>query len=214
MKNLIVIVCLLGIALSTKVILDSIETMERLGPTFSAEDIERIRNGTPKPYEITTVDLFSTVISQKMQSQEVYCMRKNIFFEARNQSHKARLAVAWVTINRAKVRSQTICEVVYDARLDSRGNPLRHQCQFSWFCDGKSDRPNLNNKIEKQAWEEIGKLSRLMIENCYMGINLTKCPSDPTRGATYYHTKKVKPSWSQQFTRSGDIEDHIFYVSD
>ena len=38
-----------------------------------------------------------------------------------------------------------VCGVIYQAkyRENWKGNmiPIRHQCQFSWFCDGKSDEP-------------------------------------------------------------------------
>ena len=36
-----------------------------------------------------------------------------------------------------------ICGEFHTWSTSSKGNkvPVRHQCQFSWFCDGKSDDP-------------------------------------------------------------------------
>ena len=34
---------------------------------------------------------------------------------------------------------------------------------------------------------------------------------DVTNGATHYHAYYVKPSWSEKFTRTVRINDHIFY---
>jgi spore germination cell wall hydrolase CwlJ-like protein len=34
---------------------------------------------------------------------------------------------------------------------------------------------------------------------------------DLTHGATYYHTKAVRPSWREKFVHAVTIGDHIFY---
>ena len=48
---------------------------------------------------------------------EVNCLAKNIYFEARDQPTKGQLAVALVTINRAKSKRfpNTICRVIHQA---------------------------------------------------------------------------------------------------
>ena len=86
------------------------------------------------------------------------CLTKNIYFEAKNQSIAGQLAVALVVINRVKDKRfpKTICDVIYegptyeswktrqipDLPKESRKYyPRRDRCQFSWYCDGKSDNP-------------------------------------------------------------------------
>ena len=74
-----------------------------------------------------------------VMADEVKCLAKNIYFEARNQSIQGMYAVADVTLNRVKDSRwpSTICAVVKQ-RDQRRGKWI---CQFSWFCDGLSDTP-------------------------------------------------------------------------
>ena len=72
-------------------------------------------------------------------ADEVKCLAQNIYWEARNQSIQGMYAVADVTLNRVKDKRwpSTVCEVVKQ-RKNERGKWI---CQFSWYCDGKSDTP-------------------------------------------------------------------------
>lgn len=134
------------------------------------------------------------------QYPQHYCLAQNIYFEARGSSLADRAGVANVVMNRTKDRRypETICEVVRQGRTDSSGNMIRNQCQFSWYCDGKSDEPqNADMWVESQmlAWE--------MIENNkYRGL---------TEGATHYHANYVSPSWAKDLQLVGRIGAHIFY---
>ena len=71
------------------------------------------------------------------------CMALNIYFDARNQDWDGQLAVAHVVQNRVLDSRfpNTHCSVIQD------GGERRHQCQFSWYCDGKSDDP-----LDVLAW--------------------------------------------------------------
>ena len=78
---------------------------------------------------------------------DTFCLAQNIYFEAGNQPLAGRIAVGQVTLNR-KLDEQfpdSICGVVYQAKMRANWRdeivPIRNQCQFSWFCDGKSDIP-------------------------------------------------------------------------
>ena len=79
--------------------------------------------------------------------EELVCMAKNIYFEAGNQPLSGKIAVGLVTLNRTMSGQfpNTICDVVYQAEYykNYRGVdvPIRHQCQSSWCCHGKSDNP-------------------------------------------------------------------------
>ena len=67
------------------------------------------------------------------ENEEIFCLARNIYFEAGNQPLAGRLAVGHVVINRRNngLFPNTICEVVHD------GGTRRNRCQFSWYCDGK-----------------------------------------------------------------------------
>ena len=79
---------------------------------------------------------------------ESYCLAMNVYHEARNQPLAGQMAVISVTVNRVNDKRfpNSICGVVYEgAHRPSWKDqtvmiPVRHRCQFSWYCDGKSDR--------------------------------------------------------------------------
>lgn len=131
--------------------------------------------------------------------EDMMCLIKNIYFEARNQSLEGQVAVAQVTLNRVDDPRfpNSICSVVTQARTDSRGNPIKHKCQFSWYCDGKSDKMR-DIKGKNNAME--------VALNVVSGVY-----PDLVKGATHYHTTTVFPRWRTELTKVGVIEDHIFY---
>jgi spore germination cell wall hydrolase CwlJ-like protein len=145
--------------------------------------------------------------------EELMCMQKNIFFESRNQSMEAQLSVAWVTLNRVLSRRypNTICTVVYQGRHNAKGVPYKYQCKFSWYCDGLPDDPNLENIIERRAWELAHDIAVTLIQSCIYGIMPQQCPEDPTDGALYYHSVRVRPYWTSSMTQTAQVGDHKFY---
>lgn len=131
---------------------------------------------------------------------EHYCLALNIYYEARGSTLADRAAVANVVMNRTLDRRypDTICDVVKQGIQDSAGNMVRHQCQFSWYCDGRSDVPT-----DTDMWVESQMLAWSMIEdNKYRGL---------TEGATHYHATYVNPRWARDLQLVGRIGEHIFY---
>ena len=134
------------------------------------------------------------------------CLALNTYHEAKNQSMVGQIAVAEVVMNRVQDERfpNSICEVVKQGPTrpswedPKKEYPIKHRCQFSWYCDGKPDIP----KNEK-AWQKAQDVAFLVI---YDKIKL-----DVTEGATHYHATYVKPSWAKTKTRTTRIEKHIFY---
>ena len=122
------------------------------------------------------------------ENGEAVCLAKNIYFEAGNQPLAGKVAVAQVVFNRMEHNAypQDICGVVYQAKMREnwKGNmiPVRNKCQFSWFCDGKSDEP-----LDTDTFFE----SYVIAQDVIMG----KYP-DITEGATHYHSIMVEPYWA------------------
>jgi len=125
---------------------------------------------------------------------EFECMRKNVYFEAGNQDIKGKELVALVTLNRTKTKSfpSTVCGVV------------RQTAQFSWYWDGKSDRPNLNNVLERRAWDDATRVATAAMRGRVR---------DFTNGATHYHATYVNPGWarSSRMKRIAQVGLHIIY---
>lgn len=132
-------------------------------------------------------------------------LAKNIYYEARDQSFAGRLAVAHVTINRVYDTRypNTIKQVVTQGPTYTnwKGNtwPLRHMCQFSWYCDGRSDEP-----YDVEIYNDI----LLFVMTFLQEYDIMP---DITEGATHYHADYVTPEWALTKTRTTEIEDHIFY---
>ena len=128
-------------------------------------------------------------------------MAANIYHEAKNQSMLGQFAVAQVVMNRVEDSRfpDTVCEVVKQGLTYRNGKVVIGKCQFSWYCDGKSDEPNRNRK----AWSNaIRHASIIMTET----INI-----DVTDGATHYHASYVRPAWAKTKKRTTRIDKHIFY---
>ena len=161
-----------------------------------------------KFYAIEKVEI--PVQNKHLTLESIECMALNIYHESRNQTLGGRLAVGYVTLNRVESNKypDTICGVVKQAKINKwfleRHNkkvPARNKCQFSWYCDGKSDQP-----LESNAWEEAYLLAIHV-------INMYDVISDPTKGSIMYHSTKVKPYWTDAYKYQVTIDDHIFYGS-
>lgn len=118
------------------------------------------------------------------------CLVHNIYFESRGESTLGQRAVAWVTLNRmfSEDFPDTICGVVWQDR------------QFSWTHDGKSDTPR-----DQDALALAEAMADEVLENYYTR-------TDPTEGATYFHSTTVNPRWARSFERVVRIDNHVFYV--
>lgn len=141
-------------------------------------------------------------VQQADYEKQLECISKNIYFEARNEGEEGERAVAWVTLNRvvSDKYPDTPCDVVYQAKVDEHGNPLRNKCSFSWFCDGKNDTIKNNT-----AWKEAKRIAADVMAKYGK-------ETDPTGGAIMYHADYVKPKWAKDYTREVQINTHIFYV--
>jgi spore germination cell wall hydrolase CwlJ-like protein len=140
-----------------------------------------------------------------ISTEDRECLAQNIYHEARGETIAGQVAVAWVTLNRMEADKfpNTLCGVVKQARTDSNGNPLRNKCQFSWYCDGKSDR--IRNQRE---WEDVQLITNVVL------IDWARAKSSPVEDATFYHADYVKPYWASAFTQVAQVDSHIFYVEE
>lgn len=129
-----------------------------------------------------------------------WCLAQNVYYEARGSSYADQVAVADVVLNRVDDNRypNTVCDVVQQGKKYVSGAMIPNKCQFSWYCDGKSDWPT-----KKDAWFKAQAIAYYMInEDKHRGI---------TEGATHYHATFVKPGWSSTIQLVGRIGAHIYY---
>jgi len=134
-----------------------------------------------------------------MITSALVCLALNIYHEARGEPLAGQIAVTQVVFNRVESPHfpDTICDVVKQGHYNQQGNVIRNKCQFSWWCDGKSDVPK-----DTIRWEEALNLADTMLSSNHYDI---------VEGALYYHATHVKPYWADHFKKTVTIQNHIFY---
>ncbi len=121
------------------------------------------------------------------------CLAEALYFEARGESVAGQFAVAEVIMNRVDSRSfpNSICGVI------NQGTGRKFACQFTYTCDGRPE-----HIAEPKAYAQVSKIAHVMARGGERPL---------TKGATFYHTMAVSPSWSRKFARTATIGVHHFY---
>ena len=154
---------------------------------------------------MTPIDNKSNYNEQLEEIGQAKCLADNMYFEARNQGTAGITAVSNVVLNRVKSKMypSNICEVVRQGphreswRKNGEYHPVRHKCQFSWYCDGKSDEPK-----DSVTWIESIRIADMALQSSNF---------DVTEGALWYHADYIHPYWADHLEYVVTIENHIFY---
>lgn len=118
----------------------------------------------------------TTAITSKVTHQPLSCLSANIYFEARGESYKGKLAVKDVTLNRGK----NICKVVFARKQFS----WTHQQRWSKIEKFLLDKPTFRNPVEAKAWQESKRAAadgQVILPPAYK----------------HYHALYVKPDWTK-----------------
>jgi len=152
-----------------------------------------------------TINHPSNDSSVQINSNDLKCLTEAVYFEARNQPVRGQEAVAYVIMNRvhSKHFPSSVCGVVHQGPRNGSAIKL-HSCQFSYYCDGRSDNAPTKNILEINAWKTAQNVSEDV---------LTVKAEDLTKGSTYYHADSVSPFWSKTYTQVAVIGHHVFYVN-
>jgi spore germination cell wall hydrolase CwlJ-like protein len=122
----------------------------------------------------------------------ITCLARTIYWEARGMSIAGMEAVANVVMNRVGHEGfpETICGVVKQGQE-------KGACQFSWWCDGRSD-----DAKDDESYATAKEVTRKA---------LNRQLKDRTTGALYFHHRKVSPSWSKEYMKTVEVEEFLFY---
>lgn len=172
------------------------ENLELIGATRLRNlTVRPVARGDRKPPADHIVYTKDWVAEQNVSGagSEWQCLSEALYFEARGESVKGQFAVAEVILNRVESARypDSICGVI------NQGTGRKFACQFTYTCDGMAEVVH-----EKRAWNRVSKIAAMMIDGANTNL---------THGATHYHTRAVRPSWSRSFARTASIGVHYFY---
>lgn len=170
------------------------------------------------------------VLSPVINTRELACLARNIFYEAGSEPEEGKVAVGIVTLNRvADGRFQnSICGVVNQRTAFQQAHTVKTErmvktgyftspkkvtetatvwnrftvCQFSWACM-RVPQPH----AEDQRWEESQRVAEQLLEDQSNYSDLR----EKYRGALYFHAVTIHPSWAYSKQRLQRIGGHIFY---
>lgn len=172
--------------------------------------------------------LFDKINEFKVDNvSDLVCLAENIYFEARAESIEGKAAVANVTRNRVKDKRwpETYCMVVQQGPKreswktkqtpedDAIYYPIKHKCQFSWYCDGKADKIWANKEKTGVTIESNAKAwaDSLTVAAWTLGYGNYIDLRDNTDGAVFYYNHNlVNPSWAGSYTYITTIGNHTF----
>lgn len=151
-------------------------------------------------------DAMSDQLKDLPPEEAIDCLARAIYFESKSEGFPGQLAVGMVVLNRTQDPRypEDVCKVVYQGKLgttqDAREQRVR-VCQFSWACDGLSDKPKY-----PKLWANAVEVAHIVYSMYNAGYDITK-------GATHFHATHVNPAWrnDSNITRVGQIDRHIFY---
>ena len=134
------------------------------------------------------------------EGADLFCMAEAIYFESRGESKIGQLAVGITIKNRFQSERypDNICAVVRQGRY-LYGSPVKHQCQFSYFCDGKPEKIT-----DWKAWEKAISMAQIVLTARLEILGL--------ENVTHYHSVKVQPDWSKKLQYKTTVGGHLFYV--
>ena len=165
-------------------------TLSMLGDTY--QPLDNTSDTPPdRPDGLLAAD---TVPGRHNTAQNQYkCLAQAIYFEARGEPIEGQVAVAQVVMNRLSDPRypRTICGVVY------QNETRRHRCQFSFACDGKSDRPR--NGV---AWMRAKYIATLAMSGMLENV---------VGKSTHYHATYSHPVWANDLSRTVKVGRHVFY---
>lgn len=146
------------------------------------------KNEVLTPSEVQAVD----PVGQAALDDSITCLARTLYWEAKGADVRDMEGVANVVLNRVGHDGfpDTLCKVVKQG-IETRA------CQFSWWCDGRSD-----DVEEAQRYAVAKEIARKALNQ--------QLP-DRTRGALYFHDRRVRPAWTKAYIKTTETRHFMFY---
>lgn len=174
--------------------ISSLETQANKSVDVFLESAEPITNPTLPNALSSKLDdkiahLYHVNYKVVMDDDDIRCLAKNIFHEARYEPYIGQIAIAQVTFNRVLDGrwGDTICKVVYAKK------------QFSWTTKASLRKRDITRT---KKWKEALHVARMF----QGGVRVRKLSN-----AKWYHARYVSPKWRHDFRTVHQYGLHIFY---
>jgi spore germination cell wall hydrolase CwlJ-like protein len=143
---------------------------------------------TIKKIDVQSVD----PVGEGPLDDAITCLSRTIYWEARGEGAAGMEAIANVVMNRLGHEGfpNSICKVVMQGREQG-------SCQFSWWCDGRSD-----DAKEDKSYAIAKEIARKA---------LNRQLTDRTGGALYFLQRKTTTNWSKEYIKTVEIGEFVFY---
>lgn len=149
----------------------------------------------------TTADESAAVFAKNsVNSKELQCLARNIYYESSDEPRQGKIAVGMVTLNRADHPDypDTVCDVVKQhTRVGGRTI-----CQFSWWCS-RSRKPIREGD---ENWFQSLSVAQYLLEGGYERYKSTY------GSLLHFHASRINPGW-HNLRRILRIGDHVFYAN-
>ena len=134
----------------------------------------------------------------KVLERQLACLARNVFYEANGEPMQGQMAVAQVTVNRARsgLFPRDLCAVVAQSTIVGSDTRV---CQFSWYCDRDLNKA----RIIKPNDPSYIAAKRVFLE----GQKVANIDKD----VMWFHEDsiKVNPRWPHKVATK--IGNHVFY---
>lgn len=173
----------------------SVKTLHKLfGLLFVIVIVNTITNYKFGSIKELVLDKPKSLVSVENVDRVLDCLAMNVYAEAGGESFEGKVAVAQVTLNRARHPKfpNDICQVVTQKNV-IMGKVI---CQFSWYCERSAIR-----KPNNPAYTESYMVAKKVLLEGFKLDSLTD--------ALYFHAVYVKPQWPHE--KIIQIGNHIFY---
>ena len=134
----------------------------------------------------------------KVLEKQLACLARNVFYEASGEPMEGQMAVAQVTVNRARsgLFPNDLCAVIAQSTIVGSDTRV---CQFSWYCNS-----DLNKARVIKPWEP----SYIAAKKVFLdGQKVARIDKD----VMWFHEDsiKVNPRWPHKVATK--IGNHVFY---
>ena len=165
------------------------------GSVKPVERVYKVGNTVVTPYEYRRVSttLVAPVITDDPDTwTEHECLSRNIYWESKGEGIKGMALTAQITMNRVNSNKRyfpnTVCQVVRQK--------LRRGCSFSWFCDGRSDKPK-----ELARFEEAKEIATKALQGDYNSLTSVK----------YYKRCDTESSFFNKLSFKFRYKNHCYF---